>query len=201
DPQLALPKPFPFREVVPTPEQLDWLQRMGVTHIMSVVPLNSDVWPIQALGRRPDAFLNPVFVMTPTQSLFLYELTNTRGRVAWLENREAAPPRILEYTPQRVAVTADSAEGGSIVLTDLDYPGWQVTVDGHPVEREANDGVLRGVGQRGATRVIDGMLRGVTIPPGEHQIVWRYAPLSIKAGALISLLTLVGGSLWFWRAR
>src|SRR5690606_21104451 len=39
DPATALPEPWPFDDP-PTPEQIDWLQRAGVTHVMSFSELD-----------------------------------------------------------------------------------------------------------------------------------------------------------------
>jgi hypothetical protein len=185
DSKLAMPKPPPFRDLLPTPEQLDWMNRMGVTHVLSVVPLDSDVWPIQSLGQRPDPFLNPVFVMSPTQTLFLYEFTKTRGRVAWQDGGSDPAPRIVKYLPNVVEVAAKSASGGTLILTDLAYPGWSVAVDGRKAE----------------PLVIEGMLRGVAVPAGEHTIVWTYSPTSLNAGAAVSLAVLCGGLICAWVAR
>jgi hypothetical protein len=53
--------------------------------------------------------------------------------------------QILEYSAQRVSLQADLVEPGYLVLADLDYPGWQVTVDGHPAEVLRADTVFRAV--------------------------------------------------------
>jgi uncharacterized membrane protein YfhO len=60
------------------------------------------------------------------------------------------------------------------VLADTFYPGWQATLDGKPVE------ILRA----------DHAFRAVAFPPGEHRVTFRYVPLSFRAGATISFLTL-----------
>ncbi|MFQ5732591.1 MAG: YfhO family protein, partial [Planctomycetaceae bacterium] len=60
-------------------------------------------------------------------------------------------------------------------LTDLAYPGWQATLDGDPVP----------------TCVVDGMFRGVDVPAGRHEIVWRYRPRSFRIGMVVSLATVV----------
>jgi hypothetical protein len=175
NPQLMLPRPNPFRDTLPTPEQLDWLKRMGVSHILSVSPLDSDVWPIRLLWDRPDPCLNPILVLGPTKALVLYELEGTRGRAAWQEHDTGPPPRVVSYTAHRVEIAAESAQGGTLVLTDLDYPGWEVAVDGRPAQR----------------LVVDGMLRGVALPPGKHTVIWSFRPKSFYCGAGISAVSLV----------
>jgi uncharacterized membrane protein YfhO len=61
------------------------------------------------------------------------------------------------------------------VLTDLDYPGWVASVD----DREAP--IL-------ATNAI---FRGVWLDPGTHEVVFRFAPASFRAGVTLFAATLV----------
>jgi uncharacterized membrane protein YfhO len=37
---------------------------------------------------------------------------------------------------------------------------------------------------------VNHVLRGVLLPPGEHEVVFRYAPRSVQIGAVISALGL-----------
>jgi hypothetical protein len=175
DPKFMLPKPYPFRDTLPTPEQIDWLRRRGVTHILSLVPLDSDAWPVRSLGIMSDPCLNPILGLE-RKGIFFYELEESRGRAAWLEHHSGPPPRIVKYTPQHVEIAAESESEETLILTDLDYPGWQVEVDGHPA----------------AGLVVDGMLRGVALPPGKHTVVWNYHPTSFYWGAGISTIALIG---------
>ena len=61
-----------------------------------------------------------------------------------------------------------------LVLSELDYPGWRATVDG------VSASILR----------TDGILRGLALPSGEHEVAFDYRPISVSAGAVISVLTL-----------
>ncbi|MBI3861620.1 MAG: YfhO family protein [Planctomycetia bacterium] len=175
DPRLTLQKPYPFRDRLPTKGQLDWLQRMGVTHILSLTELDGQVWPVSLLWIGPDECLNGPLAVGSQQILLVYELEGSRGRAAWLENETGPRPRIVKYQPQRVEIDAVSERGGTLVLTDLDYPGWQVEVDGRPT----------------AGVVVDGMLRGVAVPAGQHTVTWIYRPASFFWGAGISVAALV----------
>jgi hypothetical protein len=176
DLQFTLPKPYSFGDTRPTPKQLDWLRRMGVSHVLSLMPLDEDAWPVKLVWVGADQCLNPILFMGPTKALFLYDLKESRGRAAWLESDSGPPPGIIKYTPHRVEVAAESERGGTLVLTDLNYPGWQVEVDGRPA----------------AGLVVDGMLRGVALPPGAHVATWSYRPASFFWGAGISAVSLIG---------
>ena len=82
--------------------------------------------------------------------------------------------QIVHYEPDRVEVDVETSARGVMVLADLFFTGWQVTVDEKPVE------ILR------ANRI----MRGVPIGPGKHRVVFVYRPLSFRVGGLITLLSL-----------
>ncbi|HEY5198086.1 MAG TPA: YfhO family protein [Solirubrobacteraceae bacterium] len=70
-----------------------------------------------------------------------------------------------------VKLSVGSPTGGYLVLLDSYYPGWQATVDGHRVPIQAANEAFR----------------GVRVPPGDHQVDFRYRPTSVLAGGLASL--------------
>jgi uncharacterized membrane protein YfhO len=82
--------------------------------------------------------------------------------------------RIVRYEPELVGVEALVATPALLVLTDTHYAGWRATVDGEPTP------ILRA----------DHAFRGVRLEPGRHQVIFRYAPTSVRLGTLVSLLAL-----------
>jgi hypothetical protein len=104
---------------------------------------------------------------------------STRSVPSPISRREAdgAPGIIqsLRDSPNAVTIHAESKSGGFLVLADTFYPGWQATLDGTPVE------ILRA----------NHAFRAVVFPPGEHIVMFRYAPLSFRMGGAISLLSLI----------
>jgi len=72
----------------------------------------------------------------------------------------------------RVAVSADLACAGMVIVDDTWYPGWRATVDGQPA----------------AIYEAYGIFRGVMVPAGQHTIDMRYRPMSVIGGALLTLL-------------
>lgn len=81
---------------------------------------------------------------------------------------------ITAYSPQRIALRVHAATDGFLVLSEMDYPGWQATVDGKPAD------ILRA----------DYLLRAIPLKAGAYDdIEFRYAPASFTKGWIISLLS------------
>jgi hypothetical protein len=108
----------------------------------------------------------------------VYENAFTRPR-AWMQAANGEdlagyhPVEALAWTPNKISMTA--AGPGTLNLSELAYPGWQVTVDG--VRQEL--------------QVVDGILRGVRIERGAHNIVFEYRPYSLLAGLGLCLAALI----------
>jgi len=108
----------------------------------------------------------------------LYENTFYRPR-AWVQplgDGSLATWRAagaVTWTPNQITVTATGP--GLLVLSEIAYPGWQVRVDG----------VLQEL------QVVDGLLRGVHLGPGEHTILFQYRPRMLLAGLGLSLAALL----------
>ena len=67
----------------------------------------------------------------------------------------------------------ESAHDALLVLSDTHYPGWRATVDGRTA----------------AIHRVDYILRGVSVPAGEHKVDFRYEPASWRAGAIVTVAT------------
>lgn len=87
------------------------------------------------------------------------------GRIVWQERR-----------PEFLMLEVSTARPCVLVLSELDYPGWQALVNGQrtPIERA------------------NGVLRALALPAGTHQVVMRFRPASLQWGAGISLVILLG---------
>ena len=73
-------------------------------------------------------------------------------------------------------IEANLNSPGWLVLTDAYYPGWQATVNGQPAD------ILP----------VNVLFRAVSLPEGEHTVVFEFAPDSVRLGVLISGLSLLG---------
>jgi len=110
--------------------------------------------------------------------------------LAWLEgdDREALEPYTRGYASRstekvevsyphgaRVEMTATLENPGVVVLADIYYPGWKLTIDGAPAP------IYR----------VNRMMRGAAVPAGVHKLVYTYEPSSFRVGGYITLAGLV----------
>ena len=78
---------------------------------------------------------------------------------------------ITLHTPHRIEMAVDAAAPCLLVLSEIYYPaGWQATMDGQPAE------ILK----------TNYVLRSVTVPEGQHEVVMKFQPASFTAGHLVS---------------
>lgn len=92
---------------------------------------------------------------------------------------------IVSYTPTRVLVETENSSQAFLVLTDLFYPGWQALIDGKLVRIHR----------------VDGLFRGVLVPPGKHSVVFEYKPVSFYRGLAATLTIPLVLALFFLAAR
>ncbi|HEV8068041.1 MAG TPA: YfhO family protein [Planctomycetaceae bacterium] len=190
DPALKMPTHGPPADIdelgdaTPTRKEIDWLRRAGVTHVLSFDPLDVSRWHVTDVWQGVDPLLNPALARFQ-KPLFLYELDSTRGRVAWASSSAGQQARITDYQPNRVAIEARSPVGGRLILTDLMYPDWTLTVDGSAAE----------------PHLVEGQFRGVDLPAGTHTVVWSYKPRLVYWGMLVSAaawISLAVAAVIFW---
>jgi hypothetical protein len=87
----------------------------------------------------------------------------------------ASRAEVVTYEDTRVVVRASAVQQGLLILGDQFHPGWRAHVDGQAV----------------TIRRVNHVLRGVVLPPGEHQVVFQFAPLSLRIGGGLSLIGIV----------
>jgi hypothetical protein len=109
------------------------------------------------------------------------------ARIALVEEPTTAIPadadgsgvaRVLELGATTLSIRTDSPHPSFLVVSDTFDPGWMVTVDGKP----------------GRLVQTDYVLRGVSLPPGRHDVRFEFRPrLSWVATALSALATAAVG--------
>jgi len=85
---------------------------------------------------------------------------------------------ILTLEDTEVKIRTQSATTAFLVLSDMYYPGWQATIDGEATKIYQTNYVQR----------------GVQVPAGEHIVEYRFAPMSFKIGAGITLASAIGAA-------
>ena len=140
----------------------------------------AETWIYRARAPLPRAFCVPrVVTLDELAELWRQDRTLFRPlelaclQEEWRPERSftratVSKPRI---TNNEVHVRAELDGDGLLIVTEQAFPGWTVTVDGE--ERP----VL----------TADLIFRGVALESGTHDVVFRYRPHTLRAGAWISL--------------
>jgi hypothetical protein len=89
------------------------------------------------------------------------------------------PVKVNEYSPNRIVLTAEGP--GTMVLSEIEYPGWWIWIDG----------------KLSSSHNYAEILRAVTLDPGEHTVVLAYLPISLFLGILLGVLGLMGTGYYY----
>jgi len=117
------------------------------------------------------------------------DLWRTATLAGWDSAKDPLPePRtgrrlqtIRSVKPNEVAIELDGKSAGLLMLTDPWYPGWVCWIDGNQVP------IWRA----------DYAFRGVIVPEGSREVVFRFEPRSYRNGKWISLVTLAVVAIFF----
>jgi hypothetical protein len=82
---------------------------------------------------------------------------------------------VEKIAPDRVAISVQLQDPGVVILADVYYPGWTLTIDGRESE------ILR----------VNRMMRGAAVGRGSHRLVYSYRPRSFRYGMVISASALL----------
>jgi hypothetical protein len=93
--------------------------------------------------------------------------------------------RIIRFQRNRVAVAYSSAAPALLVLAEAWYPGWTAIIDGE------NHAVIP----------VNGWMRGVTVPAGEHTVEFKFRPTRLWLWAAVSLLGTISFAVLLRRTR
>jgi hypothetical protein len=85
-----------------------------------------------------------------------------------------AEARIASYEPNRLAIETVADKRAALVVSEINYPGWEATIDGQPATIYA----------------ANYLLRAVIVPEGKHRVEMRYTAPAARRGAIISALAL-----------
>jgi hypothetical protein len=85
----------------------------------------------------------------------------------------AASAVITHFEPESIDVSTHSDATGILVLDEAWYPGWRATIAQTPVN----------------VFPVNGWMRGVVVPPGDHEIKFTYHSRFLQLGSGVSLVS------------
>jgi hypothetical protein len=181
-------------------DPLRFLQAMNVRYYADATVEADAMTSLRLIESNPELPIRVFEVPDPLPRVYLvprYELaagpeealrrtldeTFVLGAAVVLEQEPALKPapkargEVLEraFETNRVRLRIRTSGPMLLVLNDRFYPGWTATLLGHRLP------ILRA----------NGVFRAVAVPGGEREVVFEYAPASIRIGAWISLATLL----------
>lgn len=84
--------------------------------------------------------------------------------------------KLINYAPNRLEYSSHTSVDKTAVFSEIYYPyGWQVSIDGVPVEHFR----------------VNYTLRALNIPAGDHTIVFSFEPESIRKGNILSVICII----------
>lgn len=86
-----------------------------------------------------------------------------------------AETRTVSYQPTRLTIETQADKDAVLVVSEINYPGWEATIDGQPA----------------FIHTADYLLRGVIVPAGNHKIEMRYAAPAAAKGGMLSAFALL----------
>lgn len=113
----------------------------------------------------------------PTSTVILEQSDFDKDKTArglFIEENASGTCEILHYRPDSIKITVKSSQDSFLVLNDIFYPGWKCYVDG--VQKQ----IYRA----------NFLFRGIGLNTGDHEVFFKFKPLSVKIGMIITVITL-----------
>ena len=134
---------------------------------------NGNAWfvrEVQQVKTANEALLGLGKLNTKTQAIL--DLSSTKLNVKPTYSTDSMDYiAMTKYGTKEIRYKSNSKHSGFAVFSEIYYPeGWVCTIDGKEVEY-CN---------------VNYVLRGLQVPAGSHEIVWRFEPKSFNQGTLLS---------------
>jgi uncharacterized membrane protein YfhO len=105
------------------------------------------------------------------------DLARLLPKLSRLPTKESESVNVSYPSPQRAILEVALESPGLVILSDVDYPGWQLTIDQEPAP------IYR----------VNVLMRGALVSPGKHRLVYSFVPRSFRTGLVGSMF---GLGLW-----
>jgi Bacterial membrane protein YfhO len=156
------------------------------------IPLRPDFGLEDMLFSEDDSWADPDRIVQDPKSVAWLDRDQINALRPFLAGRPPTQPeavRVASYESDRVELKATLNRPGLVILADVDYPGWTLTIDG----------------QDASIHRANRIMRAAALSPGEHTLIFKYRPLSFRIGLIITGLTLtasiLAGFIAAWRSR
>lgn len=91
-----------------------------------------------------------------------------------LPSDSAATIELVAYEPNYLKYEVSSEKGGTVIFSEIYYPGWKSTIDGQEVPHGRADYILR----------------AMNVPAGKHVVEFRFDPTSLHVTENIAFIAL-----------
>jgi hypothetical protein len=143
-----------------------------VHRLQKVAPRAWMVYRAEAIGDGAALSRLDAFDFDPARTALIPpDASVSLGRPA---DGQAGFVEVMGRTAGWLSLKVETPADGLLVLSEIDYPGWQATVDGRAVP------MVR----------VDYTLRGIPVPAGGHGVDVTYRPATVTWGGIVSAATL-----------
>jgi len=157
----------------PSVQQLQRLQKLGVTHILTKEEVRFPSPQLTAKGSFSDTFLNEIWGRG-REPFWLYALPDQPSRIVSEPQEALQSATVTQVTANTFEFDVRLAENATVELRELMYPGWRVFVDDQFVPIES-----------------DHVMRRVSLSAGSHKVRWSFEPASFRTGTWISIVSIL----------
>jgi hypothetical protein len=105
-----------------------------------------------------------------------------QGTAAHYPEATSAEVRIAEYSPSEVKLRVETSAPRYLVTSEVNYPGWLAFLDG----------------QEQPILMTNAAFRGLAVPAGNHEIVFRFRPVILLWSAGVSAIAFLVLSWLLW---
>ena len=147
--------------------------RNGSVRVLEIPNALPRAWTVHQVNRVAEGEILPALAAGSIDPKTTALLTTTPPAVAPLPAGASDQVVITDYQPDEMTLKVNLASDGMVILSEVYDPGWSATVDGKTVQISE----------------VDGLLRGIAVPAGEHIVKLTYAPSALRNGIAISALT------------
>ena len=139
------------------------------------------LWLVHHTAVEPDPDKTAALMKNPAVDLHRTALLDSPLPVNLRVPPDGSPEKAVlqNYWADRLEMAVETQSPGLLVLSEIFYPGWKATVNGMPAP----------------VWKVDGMLRGIVVPPGKSSVAVYYLPATFLFGLSLSVVSFLTGAI------